>query len=138
MVHRLKCGLNKVKCLFLLEPYKNLEDGLKLLFNDNSVLELSNYLKIFGEISIYVDHVGDENEESINVPLPKVFSKSFDVSTDDDGKAVTMDDVKDNSNMHDINLSSDERNDELVDAREKVTKYVKDLERLNIEDVGGS
>ncbi|KAK8601713.1 hypothetical protein V6N13_058605 [Hibiscus sabdariffa] len=138
MVHRLKCGLNKAKHLFFLEPGKSLEDGLKLLFNDNSVLELSNYLKIFGEISIYVDHVGDENDKSIDVSLPKVFSESFDVSTDDDGKKINMDDVEDDLDMHDINLSSDKGNDELVDARAKVTKYVKDLDRLNIEDVGGS
>ncbi|KAK8533817.1 hypothetical protein V6N13_028495 [Hibiscus sabdariffa] len=119
MVHRLKCGLNKTKHLFFLEPDKSLEDVLKLLFNENSVLELSNYLKIFGEISIYVDHVGDENDKYIGVPLPKGFSKSFNVSTDDDGKSVTMDDVEDDLDMHDINLSSNEGKDELVDAREK-------------------
>ncbi|KAK8690128.1 hypothetical protein V6N13_088829 [Hibiscus sabdariffa] len=58
--------------------------------------------------------------------------------TNNFGDIITMDDVEDDLDMHDINLSSDEGNDELVDARAKVTKYVKDLDRLNIEDVGGS
>ncbi|KAK9026531.1 hypothetical protein V6N11_039368 [Hibiscus sabdariffa] len=112
MVHQLKYGLNKVKCLYFLEPGKSLEDGLKLLFDDNSVLEFSNCLKSVGE--------------------------TIDKSSNKHGKEITMDETEDDLDMHDINLSSDEGNDELVGAREKVTKYVNDLVRLNIDDVDGS
>ncbi|KAK9000281.1 hypothetical protein V6N11_080784 [Hibiscus sabdariffa] len=138
MVHQLKYGLNKVKCLYFLEPGKSLEDGLKLLFDDNSVLEFSNCLKSVGEISIYVDHIGDENDKFTDVPLPKALFKTIDESSNKHGKEITMDDTEDDLDMHDINLSSDEGNDELVGAREKVTKYVNDLVRLNIDDVDGS
>ncbi|KAK8586627.1 hypothetical protein V6N13_010215 [Hibiscus sabdariffa] len=138
MVHQLKYGLNKVKCLYFLEPGKSLEDGLKLLFDDNSVLEFSNCLKSVGEISIYVDHIGDENDKFTDVPLPKALFETIDESSNKHGKEITMDDIEDDLDMHDINLSSDEGNDELVGAREKVTKYVNDLVRLNIDDVDGS
>ncbi|KAL4346616.1 hypothetical protein GQ457_17G004420 [Hibiscus cannabinus] len=138
MVHQLKYGLNKVKCLYFLEPGKSLEDGLKLLFDDNSVLEFSNCLKSVGEFSIYVDHIGDENDKFTDVPLPKALFETIDESSNKHGKEITMDDTEDDLDMHDINLSSDEGNDELVGAREKVTKYVNDLVRLNIDDVDGS
>ncbi|KAK8985451.1 hypothetical protein V6N11_068707 [Hibiscus sabdariffa] len=128
MVHQLKYGLNKVKCLYFLEPGKSLEDGLKLLFDDNSVLEFSNY----------VDHIGDENDKFIDVPLPKALFETIDESSNKHGKEITLDDTEDDLDMHDINLSSDEGNDELVGAHEKVTKYVNDLVRLNIDDVDGS
>ncbi|KAK8582889.1 hypothetical protein V6N13_069657 [Hibiscus sabdariffa] len=138
MVHQLKHGLNNVKCLYFLEPGKSLEDGLKLLFDDNSVLEFSNCLKSVDEISIYVDHIGDENDKFTNIPLPKALFESIDESSNKHGKEITMDDIEDDLDMHDMNFSSDEGNDELVSAREQVTKYVKDLVRLNIDDVDGS
>ncbi|XP_039006106.1 uncharacterized protein LOC120133620 [Hibiscus syriacus] len=73
MVHQLEYGFDEVKQLYFLEPGKSLRDGLKLLFDDKSVLQLSNHLNKFGEISVYVDHVCDGNEKSSDIPSPKAF-----------------------------------------------------------------
>ncbi|KAK8553903.1 hypothetical protein V6N13_072831 [Hibiscus sabdariffa] len=124
--------------VFFFGADKSLEDGLKLLFDDNSVLEFSNCLNSVGGISIYVDHIDDENDKFTDVPLPKALFESIDESSNKHGKEITMDDIEDDLDMHDINLSSDEGNDELVGTCENVTKHVKDLVRLNIDDVDGS
>ncbi|TYG95353.1 hypothetical protein ES288_A11G261600v1 [Gossypium darwinii] len=130
MVHQLDYAFNEVKRLYFLEPGKTVEDGLKLLFDDNSVLELSNHLNKFGEISIYVDHIGDGNEKSSDIPLPIAFFKSIDKSFDEDGKKGINENVEDDLNIDGINWSSDEGDDELT------LTQLKDLNRLGTEDVG--
>ncbi|KHG28618.1 Terminal uridylyltransferase 7 [Gossypium arboreum] len=130
MVHQLDYAFNEVKRLYFLEPGKTVEDGLKLLFDDNSVLELSNHLNKFGEISIYVDHIGDGNEKSSDIPLPIAFFKPVDKSFDEDGKKGINENVEDDLNIDGINWSSDEGDDELT------LTQLKDLNRFGTEDVG--
>ncbi|KAK8589913.1 hypothetical protein V6N13_088717 [Hibiscus sabdariffa] len=135
MVHQLEYGFDEVKVLYFLEPEKSLEEGLKLLFDDTSVLELSNHLNRFGEISVYVDHVGDGNEKSSDIPLPQAFFMSADEPSDEDGKEGTRKGVEDDLNTNVITRSSDEGGDELALVRQKVRENEKESQSSGTGEV---
>ena len=90
-----------------------LDNGLKLLFDDNNVLELSNHLKKLGEISIYVDHVGDGDCKTANMLLLKAFFQVYIDKSSNEG-------------------ISDENQCENADGNEGKKGY---YEELNIEEI---
>lgn len=71
-----RLGYTKYKMLWYIIPGLGLEEGLRVIGTDKDAMDMATYVKGHEQIEVYVEHVIEQADESINVslalPLPKV------------------------------------------------------------------
>ncbi|XP_058217889.1 uncharacterized protein LOC131328932 [Rhododendron vialii] len=71
-----RLGYTKYKMLWYRIPELGLEEGLSVVGTDKDAMDMATYVKGHEQIEVYVEHVIEQADESINIalalPLPKV------------------------------------------------------------------
>ena len=129
-------GFMNIRRIFYLIPGRTIGDGLRLVWDDDTTLDMIGYMLDYGVVDIFIDHGIDEPEIILNLP-----------ATDEPAEAnrgdseVEVEDVNDRNKNDsevevDIEYLSGSEDEEIAGARSKFQKIRKMKKRTTREEVG--